>query len=96
MKTIKIEILGEEGVNTSYLTDHNSYPETGFYLIGSDVYFVNKIEFFALWIGRESSFDSIIQEKEKEKGTVSESFALKLVAVASGYIEKLDLSDDEK
>lgn len=95
---IEFEILDGKNVDRSNFDSAESYPGDGLFEVDNDLILVK--DDLATWLGNKDNFkENIIQEEPLldfgviEEKTVSEEFALKLLAVATGKVENVDLND---
>ena len=96
-REFKIQIETDESINKTNLFDSNNYPRTGLFLVEENLYLCLKENLLVQWLGHVHSFSKFIEEevvepKATKETNISEDFALKLVAIASGYVEKIDFS----
>lgn len=87
-------------INTSNVYNHDSYPESGLFLNEHDnnVYYVSKKNLWCFCLDDIDTFKGSTLHTEKEvedsklDGVVSESFALKMLAINNGTkVEDLKL-----
>jgi len=93
MKLNKVKLIDLN--NSQY--DVNQYIASGFYLVEDtgELLIVCKSIFLVQFITSGTQAENVIRELKlditQSKGTISEEFALKMLAVANGNVEKIKL-----
>jgi len=71
--------------------DHKGYPSNGLFEVNEMVYYVNKEKSICFYIDTIYDFKRNVEDIENEESLITQSFALKMLAVATGKVKDIEL-----